>query len=993
MFIMCLPMKAASSTETHIEVTESKSVVTETKMEALEATTVEEVTVHEEVKTTLPASFITKPQSLTVTEGAPAKFTCDFDGEPVPSVTWMHEGKEIVSSHRHIVSTTQYKSTFEISSVETSDEGSYTVVIQNSEGKEEAQFSLTIQRLIPEETGIASPPKVKSPEPRVKSPEPRVKSPEPRVKSPVGIRSPRRITSPEPATSPPRIKSPEPRVKSPELVGTKSPEPGTKSPDGIKSPARMKSPEPVTSPQRVKSPEPRVKSPEDTGIKSPEPRIKSPEGIKSPLRIKSPEPFGSPQRVKSPEMKSPEPRVKSPEFTGPKSPEPRIKSPEGIKSPLRIKSPVPIGSPQRVKSPELKSPEPRVKSPEFPSPKSPEPFQRVKSPPTVKSPTPQKMELLPKIVHHLKAEACEDKVKIFCVAESSVKDVVWYKDEKKLTQSSHHHFHISADGMCSLSIQDVTESDQGEYVCEIIAEGGVSRTSFSFVGQVFQTVFTKITTFVETKTAVHKKEIHTSITKPTFSSGLKDVTASSDTIVKLTVKVIGDPTPTLSWMKDGKDLFQGGKYEIFEEHGLAHLEIYESEVADSGVYKCTATNSAGSSSTTCHVTIQASTKTKIQEQAVLASHAKSEFTEQIVKKEVLYEEVQSYTEVKTSHTQMTMSEGQSLTLKASIPEASNVRWILNGTELANSEGYRYGMSGKDHTLTIKKVSEKEEGIITCEAKTQHGIAKCQFDMTITAKRSQAPSFLEQPKSQIVNEGQNVIFTCEIIGEPIPEIEWLKDSVVVSSTSNIKLSSSKNVHTLEICNASVSDSGKYTIKARNSYGQCSSTSSLNVLALVEEPAKMVVMEKSATAASMHESFSASAMHMASSVQEASFSSSSMAEVKFASMSASSMSSMTSESMLKMSSSSIMEMSSHSQLEGSSMTAITHHLEGAPPKIEALPEDISIEKGKVLTVACAFSGEPKPEIEWTRSGRTLPGEEKATGSTSRPQRTSRLSSSPV
>uniref|UniRef100_A0A3B3Q9Y4 Protein kinase domain-containing protein n=1 Tax=Paramormyrops kingsleyae TaxID=1676925 RepID=A0A3B3Q9Y4_9TELE len=45
-------------------------------------------------------------------------------------------------------------------------------------------------------------------------------------------------------------------------------------------------------------------------------------------------------------------------------------------------------------------------------------------------------------------------------------------------------------------------------------------------------------------------------------------------------------------------------------------------------------------------------------------------------------------------------------------------------------------------------------------------------------------------------------------------------------------------------------------------------------------------------------------------------------------------------------------------------------GSPPKIEALPEDISIERGKVLTVACAFSGDPVPDIEWTHLGRTLP-----------------------
>ncbi|KAK6315280.1 hypothetical protein J4Q44_G00148090 [Coregonus suidteri] len=78
---------------------------------------------------------------------------------------------------------------------------------------------------------------------------------------------------------------------------------------------------------------------------------------------------------------------------------------------------------------------------------------------------------------------------------------------------------------------------------------------------------------------------------------------------------------------------------------------------------------------------------------------------------------------------------------------------------------------------------------------------------------------------------------------------------------------------------------------------------------------------------------------------------------------------------MSSSSMTEMMSHSHLEGSSMRSIAQGMLGATgaPRIEALPEDITIELGKVLTVACAFSGEPTPNIEWSRSGRTLPGEE--------------------
>ncbi|RXM33066.1 Titin [Acipenser ruthenus] len=154
-----------------------------------------------------------------------------------------------------------------------------------------------------------------------------------------------------------------------------------------------------------------------------------------------------------------------------------------------------------------------------------------------------------------------------------------------------------------------------------------------------------------------------------------------------------------------------------------------------------------------------------------------EVTEQIVKKEIVYEEVKTaYTETKVSRSQMTVSEGQKVILKANISGASNIKWVLNGVELTNSEQYRYGVSGDDQTLTIKKVSHKEGGSFTCEAETEHGLVKCHFEITVTQKRSDAPSFIVQPKSQNVNVGQNVIITCEVTGEPSPEVEWLKDNM-------------------------------------------------------------------------------------------------------------------------------------------------------------------------------------------------------------------------
>uniref|UniRef100_A0A3Q3JL30 Uncharacterized protein n=1 Tax=Monopterus albus TaxID=43700 RepID=A0A3Q3JL30_MONAL len=408
-----------------------KHTTSETKLKSSAAVT-EDVSVRK-VKPSLPARILTKPQSVTVAEGETARFFCDIDGDPSPTVTWTYKSRTIVSSHRIQVSTTQYKSSLEITSVRASDEGSYTVVVENSAGRQEAHFTLTIRRPAPkkEVKAVRSPePSVKSTTASVKSPEPSVQSPAPSVTSPVpSVKSPEpSIKSPEPS-----VRSPAPSVKSPELEGVKSPQ-------GIKSPEpRLKSPAPVKSPERVKSPEPEeAKSPR--GVKSPEPA-----GIKTPKGIKPSEPSG----IKSPRA------LKSPE-------------PEGIKSPPRVKSPTTITPPKRVVSP-----------------------------PTVKSPTPKP----PRVLSQLTAEACEGSVRMSCACESSVREVLWYVNGRRLSKSSRFEMHYS-EGSCSLVINDLLDSDQGEYTCEMTSDGGVSKSSFFFTGQVFQSIRMKISAYREQQLAL-----------------------------------------------------------------------------------------------------------------------------------------------------------------------------------------------------------------------------------------------------------------------------------------------------------------------------------------------------------------------------------------------------------------------------------------------------------------------------------------------------------
>lgn len=222
-------------------VSSSKTTVKESVTETVKETTT--VVEKPREKPSVPAKILSKPQSLTVEEGALARFECDVAGEPAPSITWMREGAVVGSSARHHIVSTQYNSSFEISAVEMSDEGSYTLLVENAGGKQEAYFTLTIRKSESKEKVVA-PPRITSPE--AKSPLP--KSPEP-------VKSPQRVKSPEPIKSPQRVKSPvSPKSPTPKSPTPKSPTPKSPTPKSPTPSEKERVTSPIKSPKRVMSP-------------------------------------------------------------------------------------------------------------------------------------------------------------------------------------------------------------------------------------------------------------------------------------------------------------------------------------------------------------------------------------------------------------------------------------------------------------------------------------------------------------------------------------------------------------------------------------------------------------------------------------------------------------------------------------------------------------------------------------------------------------------
>lgn len=86
--------------------------------------------------------------------------------------------------------------------------------------------------------------------------------------------------------------------------------------------------------------------------------------------------------------------------------------------------------------------------------------------------------------------------------------------------------------------------------------------------------------------------------------GLKNKTVTEGESVTLECHISGHPQPTVTWYREDYKIESSMDFQITFKAGLARLVIREAFAEDSGRFTCTATNKAGSVSTSCHLHVK-----------------------------------------------------------------------------------------------------------------------------------------------------------------------------------------------------------------------------------------------------------------------------------------------------------------------------------------------------------------------------------------------------
>ncbi|XP_075566432.1 obscurin-like protein 1 [Pelecanus crispus] len=91
----------------------------------------------------------------------------------------------------------------------------------------------------------------------------------------------------------------------------------------------------------------------------------------------------------------------------------------------------------------------------------------------------------------------------------------------------------------------------------------------------------------------------------------------------------------------------------------------------------------------------------------------------------------------------------------------------------------------------------------------------------------APRFLAYPRAFTVQSGTDAVLSCQITGDPRPNVLWEKDKIPIEPSGRFHMEAKGDLYSLLVSCATPQDSGLYICKAKNSVGETYAAATLKV----------------------------------------------------------------------------------------------------------------------------------------------------------------------
>ncbi|MFO1451546.1 MAG: immunoglobulin domain-containing protein [Opitutaceae bacterium] len=378
--------------------------------------------------------------------------------------------------------------------------------------------------------------------------------------------------------------------------------------------------------------------------------------------------------------------------------------------------------------------------------------------------------------------------------------------------------------------------------------------------------------------------------------------------VTFTVAATGTPTPTFQWRKDGTNLPGATS---------TSLTLSSVQLSDAGSFSVVASNASGS------VTSNAVALT------VAPAPAAPVITTQPVAQSV------------------TAGANVTFTVAATGTPAPTFQWRKDGTNLPGATSA---------SLTLSAVQLSDAGSFSVVASNASGSVTSNAVALTVAPAPAAPVITTQPVAQSVTAGANVTFTVSATGTPAPTFQWRKDGSNLPGATGASLT---------LSSVQLSDAGSFSVVASNASG--SVTSNAVALTVAPAPAAPVITTQpvaQSVTAGANVTFTVAATGTPAPTFQWRKDGTNLPGATSASLTLSAV-------QLSDAGSFSVVASNASGSVTSNAVALTVAPAPAAPVITTQPVAQSVTAGANVTFTVAATGTPAPTFQWRKDGTNLPG----------------------
>ncbi|XP_015783235.1 titin isoform X1 [Tetranychus urticae] len=469
--------------------------------------------------------------------------------------------------------------------------------------------------------------------------------------------------------------------------------------------------------------------------------------------------------------------------------------------------------------------------------------------------------------------------------------VAWFFNGKPLKTGSRFVTRFDF-GYISLDILDLFYQDTGEYTVKVTNQLGSAHSSASIKVTKDSRVVTasqypdsaeQIRHLEDHSRYKRQEMVETSVDRaPIFTKPLKNVETFEGTNVHLESRLLpsGDNSMVVEWFVNGVALPVGHRFRPRYDFDFISLDLLGVYAQDSGIYTCKAKNALGEAVTSCNITIYAKDPSVIQE----SQHPEAYQQIQHLEDHSRYKRSTSTEEIVAMKPKFLMRfkdvairEGGVAHFECRIEPINDpklrVEWYHNGVQMMVGSRFQPFHDFGYVALNILKCIEEDSGVYTCRIINELGSADMNVNLKVLSEASielssnnpeafkkirqledysryqreqvdeevirSGPVFTTAPRSLVINEGERARFECSLtpVGDPNLKVEWFKDGKPVKQGTRFVQIFDFGFVALEIMGTYEEDSGRYTCKATNAFGEAVTSADLKChgkKSLITEP---------------------------------------------------------------------------------------------------------------------------------------------------------------